>query len=147
MENANLPVAVHTFLLRDSSILLIKRVNTGFKDGFWSVPAGRLNSDETIRQALVREAKEEVDVNIDIKDLSKPTVMHHKDYRGERLYFFSCCDTWEGEPKNMEMDKCEKIEWFNLNDLPDKVVEHVKLVIENIDNSYFEYGFGNDFFI
>ena len=88
MENVNLPIAVHVFLFRENSILLMKRANTGFKDGFWSVPAGRLNSDETIRQAMVREVKEEVGASVDIESLSKPIIMHHKDYRGERLYFF-----------------------------------------------------------
>lgn len=141
MENTNLPVAVHVFLLKEGSILLLKRANTGFKDGYWSVPAGRLNSGETIKQAMIREAKEEVGANIDSKDLSKILVMHHKDDRGERLYFFSHCSNWKGELKNMEIDKCEKIEWFNINNLPDKIIEHIKCVIGDPNNNYFEYGF------
>lgn len=141
MENINLPVAVHVFLLKEGSILLLKRANTGFKDGYWSVPAGRLNSGETIKKAMIREAKEEVGVKIDFKDLSKIVVTHHKDDRGERLYFFSYCYSWKSEPKNIEIDKCEKIEWFNINNLPDKIVEHVKQVLNDPDNNYFEYGF------
>ncbi len=145
MENILLPIAVHVFLIRENSILLAKRINTGFKDGYWSVPAGRLNSNETIRQAMVREVKEEVGVKINVKDLSKPILMHHQDDRGERLHFFSYCSVWKGKLKNMETDKCEKIEWFNFDGLPDQVVEHVKFVLENLNKSYFEYGFENKF--
>jgi ADP-ribose pyrophosphatase YjhB (NUDIX family) len=30
---------------------------------------------------------------------------------------------WQGEPKNMETEKCEKIGWFDLNNLPEPFFE------------------------
>ena len=89
MKHASLPVAVHLFLLKDKRVLLVKRANTGFKDQEWSVPAGRLETGESILRAAVREAKEEVNARVRIKDISVPLVMCHQDKRGERLYFFS----------------------------------------------------------
>lgn len=44
-------VAIHVFLVRDDEVLLLKRFNTGYKDGFWGVPAGHLEADETVWEA------------------------------------------------------------------------------------------------
>lgn len=144
MENINLPIAVHVFIEKGQEILLLQRAGTGFHDGSWSVPAGRLNSNETIRQAAVREASEEVNAKVDISDLSAPLVMHHKDDRGERLYFFFSCTSWENELANVETEKCSAIKWFAINDLPSDIIPHVKYAIERLyrHETYVEYGFG-----
>ena len=92
MKNINLPVSIFKFLIKNKKILLLKRCNTGFNDRKWSVPAGRLNNIETIRKAAVREAREEVNSLIKISDLSMPLVMHHKDAKGVRIYFFILCE-------------------------------------------------------
>ncbi|MFC1615422.1 NUDIX domain-containing protein [Patescibacteria group bacterium] len=87
MNHAILPIAVHIFLIKDEKVFLMQRAGTGFKDGQWSVPAGRLDVGESVKRAVAREAKEEINAEVDIKNISTPLVMHHKDERGERLYF------------------------------------------------------------
>lgn len=145
MKPISLPVAVHIVLHKSKEILLIKRANTGFRDGEWSVPAGRLNSDETIREAAAREALEEVGVSILIKNLSKPLVMHYKDGQGERLYFFFGADKWSKEPWNVELDKCDEIAWFKSDRLPKLLIPHIRDGINKVleGTSYTEYGFKN----
>jgi 8-oxo-dGTP pyrophosphatase MutT (NUDIX family) len=60
------PVAAHLLLRReDGSILMIRRANTGYQDGKWSVPAGHVDPDESATDALVREALEELDIKLD----------------------------------------------------------------------------------
>jgi 8-oxo-dGTP diphosphatase len=54
---------VHLLLIdRNGQALFGRRQNTGFEDGTWHVPAGHLEAGESVVQALIREAKEEVDV-------------------------------------------------------------------------------------
>ena len=141
--HANLPVAVHVFLRRGSQALLVQRAHTGFRDGEWSVPAGRLDIGESVRQTAARETAEEVGVLINIEDLGEPLVMNHRDERGERLYFFFTCSTWRGEPRNMEPKKCNAINWFDVKNLPPNTVDHVKDALTKIKNGagYMEYGF------
>lgn len=139
----NLPIAVHAFLERKDQILLLKRYNTGHNDNKWSVPAGRLESGESISQAVVREVKEEVGLSIEVDSLSRPLIMHHKDERGERIYAFFMIEKWLGKEVNMEPDKCSEINWFNRKDIPENLVPHVKKALFDIEKgqTYTEYGF------
>lgn len=143
MSHANLPIAVHAILLEDNKILLLHRKNTGFNDGQWSVPAGRLESGETITLGVVREAEEEVGVKINPINFESVLIMHHHDERGERMYAFLLCKKWEGEPVNCEPDKCGKIAWFEIDNLPENTLSHIKVAIDAVikGESYLEFGF------
>jgi 8-oxo-dGTP pyrophosphatase MutT (NUDIX family) len=58
------PLAVHIFFIRGGTVLLLRRFNTGYEDGNYSVPAGHLEGDETVVQAAIREAREEIGVEL-----------------------------------------------------------------------------------
>ena len=59
-------IAVYLILIEDDKILLQRRFNTGYKDGNYSLPAGHLDDNESITQALVREVKEEIDLDLKV---------------------------------------------------------------------------------
>ncbi|GAK14365.1 NUDIX domain-containing protein [Geomicrobium sp. JCM 19039] len=58
MPRFKMVVAVHLFLLKDDHVLLLRRYNTGYEDGKFSVVAGHLDGDERVKEAIAREAKE-----------------------------------------------------------------------------------------
>lgn len=141
MERFKLIPAAHLFLIKDNKILLLRRANTGYEDGNYSVPAGHLDGNETVTQAMAREAFEEAGVIINPKDF---TVMHvmHRQSKEERIDFFLTTSEWKGEPEIKETDKCDDLSWFTLDSLPENVIPYVRFAIENYKNNvlYSEFG-------
>jgi ADP-ribose pyrophosphatase YjhB (NUDIX family) len=123
--------AVHVFLIQEGSVLLLRRTNTGYADGLYSVVAGHLNGNETIKDAARREALEEVGVYIRASDLELVAVMHRKS-EDERVDWFLKAERWEGSIVNREPEKCDQLAWFPLDDLPDDVIPYVGRAVENV---------------
>jgi len=123
--------AVHLFLMDGDKILFLRRFNTGYEDGNFSVPAGHLDGNETVKQAAIREASEEVGVDISSENLEIVQAMHRRTEQGERIDYFLCCEKWGGQVTNMETHKCDLLEWHPINKLPDNVVPYVAHAINN----------------
>jgi len=98
-------------------------------DGYYHVPAGHLEDGEQMVAALVRESKEEVGISIDPEDVKFVHVMHNKS-NNERVAFFFEVGKWSGDLKNMEPGKCGGLEWFMLDDLPEKTVPYAEEAIK-----------------
>ena len=132
------PVTVHLLFFRGNQILLLRRFNTGFEDGNYSVPAGHMNGGETVRMAAQREALEEIGVKIDLEDIVFASVMHRKS-DDERVDFFVHVKAWDGEPFNAEPDKCDELRWCNADALPQNMIPYVQQAIRNFkDEIVFE---------
>ena len=130
MIRARFPVTVHLFFFRENQILLLRRFNTGFRDGEYSVPAGHLDGGETVMQAAIREGKEEVGVDIEEIDMVFSSVMHRIE-DDERVDFFVHVHKWQGEPFNAEPDKCDDLRWVEIRALPTNIVPYVKQALGN----------------
>jgi len=124
------PVTVHLFFIREGQILLLRRCNTGYRDGEYSVPAGHLDGNETIIAAGTREAREEVSVSIEASDMTFSSVMHRTE-GDERVDFFVQIHKWSGEVVNAEPDKCDDLRWVSLDELPDNTIPYVRRAISN----------------
>lgn len=132
------------FLIRDNSVLLMKRANTGWLDGFYTAPSGHVEDDEPATTAAARETLEEVSVTVNEADLSCVHVSHRKDPQDGKIYvdFFFVATTWSGEPTNNEPEKCSEIAWFDRDNLPDNTVPMLKNALMNYKTgiSYSELG-------
>ena len=107
MGKENKPVlygAVYLLFVRDGKILLLRRANTGYEDGKYSLVAGHADGGEFMTRAAVREAKEEAGVDIDPADLTMKLVMHRLSDREYADFFFEI-KKWSGEPQNMEPER------------------------------------------
>jgi 8-oxo-dGTP diphosphatase len=143
--------ASYLLLIKDNNIFLIRRFNTGWQDGNYTLPSGHLNGGETAREAMSREAKEEIGITIDPKDLEVIHVLHRRSVNEtvgnvEYVDFYLTAKKWIGEPTNVEPTRCDHAAWFPLTTLPSNLLTFVRLVIENYHKHIFysEFGWGNE---
>lgn len=131
MSIFSVPVSVHLMLINDNKILLMRRKDTGFADGFYSMPAGKLEPKESVENAIIREVEEEININIKNETLKTIQVMNRNGSDRERIDYFFTVDRWSGEIKNNEPNKCDDLKWFDINNLPENTIPYIKEAINN----------------
>ena len=139
--HARFPVAVHIFLLRENHVLLLRRANTGYEDGNYSVVAGHLVGGESVTQAAIREAHEEVGIALRLPDLKVVGVMHRVSNE-ERIDFFLTATAWGGTLTNQEPGKCSELRWCALDALPANTIPYVRTALENFSRGVWFAEFG-----
>lgn len=120
-----IPVGVHVLVERDGCVLLMRRAGTGFFDGLYSLPGGHVEPGESLRQAAVREMREETGLGIDPAALAEVGVVHRRSDTN-RIDFFFLAPKWEGEPSICEADRCAELGWFAPDALPPDTVPYVR---------------------
>jgi 8-oxo-dGTP diphosphatase len=140
-------VAVYLLLLREERVLMLRRHNTGYEDGNYSVIAGHVEQDERVTYALVREAAEEVGIRIETSALQFVHVMQRQGVDGlVYVDFFFRAEHWEGQVQNGEPAKCDDLQWFPLAALPTNTIPYVREVLGMLHNrrrGFSEYGWGD----
>lgn len=141
-ERYNLSVAVFILLLREDELCMLRRANTGWMDGCFSLPAGGLEKGETLSAAASRELKEETGIEVLPSELILAHSMHvWTDNRSWMGHYF-ICRKWTGEPVLAEPDKHSKVEWKRISALPEETIPYVRQAVDaiNSDENYSEYG-------
>lgn len=137
--------ACYVLLRKDDRFLFVMRENTGYMDGNYCLPAGRVEDGEPFSQGAVREALEEVGITIHHEDLRHVFTLHRFSEKSDKKQWvdvFFEADKWEGEPVNTEPDKHSKIEWLSMTDLPDNIMDYQLHALKKLaqGDSYGEFG-------
>ncbi|MGI5467915.1 methyltransferase domain-containing protein [Streptomyces sp. CA-132043] len=121
-------IDVHLILRRGDEMLLARRANTGYADGLLHAPSGHAEDGEDVREAMAREAAEELGLLLTPSDLRVALVMQHRSPEGRpRIgWFFEATYGAGGEPENREPHKCSELDWFPLAALPDDMVAYCR---------------------
>lgn len=130
-------IALSLVLKRDNLILMGRRCNTGHQDGNYSLISGHLENNESLKEGILREAKEEIGIDIHKENLSIVHVHHRKNDKNSNPYIdiFFMAETWSGEIENMEPHKCDDVSWFDINDLPENIPNYIQIGLENIKHN------------
>ena len=136
-------VNAYLILKQNNQVLLQLRKNTGYCDGMWSLVAGHVEDGESATKGMIREAQEEIGIEIIPSNLQVVHIMHRKTNRLNVDVFFNC-QSWQGTPQNLEPHKCETLEFFSLENLPSNMIEYHKIALHHIANRNFYSELGWD---
>lgn len=139
--------AVHAIIRKGDDILLVLRSHTGYEDGKYCLPSGRVEEGETFTAAAVREAREEVGLELDQDEIGFVYLQHRlvTNELGEPEVWidtFFEAGTWRGEPTNAEPDKHAEVAWCYSDELPDTMMVSHRTALERIaaGHVYGEFG-------
>ena len=107
-------VAAAVLVIRDGSVLLVRRVNEPFR-GLWTLPAGFVNGGEDPAEAAERECLEETGLNVRVKRVYD-IVSGREHPRGADFVIVYQADILGGEMQ--ADDDADAVEWFGKNNLP-----------------------------
>jgi mutator protein MutT len=114
-------VSVGAMILNDKGeVLLCKRSqNASNERGCWEIPGGAVEFNETLENAIHREIKEELSVDIELLE-QFPAATHiiPSDKQHWVPTTFLAKLKAGNTPKIMEPEKCDEIRWFSLDHLP-----------------------------
>jgi len=96
-------VAVGIIISSDDDYLLANRPIGKPYEGYWEFPGGKIESGETIHQALVRELEEELGIKV-LESTAIGTIEHDYPHAYVRLHL-QVVKKWTGIPEGIEGQK------------------------------------------
>lgn len=123
--------AIHMIITKEDKVLVQKRKGSKLWPGYYALPAGHIDEGENQYDALVREAKEELGININLEKIINSYAVLRRDYfeiDGKKLEpyidFYFEIKEYDGIPKIMEEDKCDELFWADINNLPEPFINY-----------------------
>ncbi len=95
-------VAACALVDTDSRVLLARRPEGKKMAGLWEFPGGKLNPGETPEQAVIRELKEELGIDVAEACLAAFAFASHDYGRFHLLMPLFVCRRWKGTPSGLE---------------------------------------------
>lgn len=80
----------------DNQILIVQRPLGKPLGGYWEFPGGKIEPDEEPDQALKRELKEELGIEVNAKDLKFLTTFVHQSSEKHITFYFYVLGKWQG---------------------------------------------------
>ena len=93
-------VAVGILITKDNNFLLAKRPVGKPYEGYWEFPGGKIETGESTHQALVRELREELGIEV-FESVAIGTIEHDYPHAYVRLYL-QIVREWSGIPVGLE---------------------------------------------
>lgn len=141
MERFKMIASGYALFIEKNRVLLSCRKNTGYMDGWYSIPAGHIEDGESITRGTCREILEETGVAIQPEHMKLVHVMHRKS-DDIRMDFFFLIEKYDTKPHNVESRKCSGMKWFSMSSLPKNTIPYIKKAIQHVHASVFFSEFG-----
>ena len=129
MGKCNFRVSVNLIVKDGNKICLMRRYNTGWNDGNYALMGGHVEDGENPIDAVVREAKEELGIIVDKNNVKYLLTMS---VYPDHIYLYFNCDKYSGTISNNEPTQCDDIRFFDINNLPENLIEADKKALQSI---------------
>jgi mutator protein MutT len=106
-------VATAILRSRDKVLLCHRRADRAWYPDVWDLPGGHIEPEESPREALSRELREELGIDVRLPDAAPPTILYED---GIEFHLWVVSD-WDGEVRNMAEDEHDAIGWFTRPEL------------------------------
>lgn len=138
--NATHRLIVHGLMKVEDKYLLIKR--TEIKRGklnayprYWDIPGGMVEEDELPTDALIREAKEEVNLDVKVNKIIHEDSNLDKDKNIVFTRLVYLCDVLNNDISNIELQIDEHDDYKLINSLEEmkdeKIVGYIQDILKN----------------
>lgn len=107
-------IALLALVNERNEVLISLRKNKKEYDGYWEYPGGKVEESETLEQAIIREIKEEINLDISENCIAPLTFAVDQNGGSETLLFLYICRKWEGSVTSL-LD--QRIKWIKPIDL------------------------------
>ena len=111
-------VGVGALIINDEGKCLIAKRGYKAKNerGLWEIPGGGVEFGETFREAIIREVREEIGIEIEVGVLLElcDHILPEEHQHWVSPTFFARIVS--GTPQIMEPEKCDEIGWFTLDE-------------------------------
>lgn len=107
-------VSVVALIDIDSRVLISKRQDKKHCSGYWEFPGGKLKKEESPEEALKRELKEEIGIDISSSCLAPGTFSSFSYQKFHLLMTLFFCRKWEGNPFPHEN---QELKWISKKDI------------------------------
>lgn len=105
-------IVTAAIIIKDNKVLIAKRAKNEKQAGKWEFPGGKLEPNESLKDCLIRELKEELNMSIEIEDYFGES---RYDYAQGFIKLIGYYVKWTGgEPRLTVHDE---IRWVDKNDL------------------------------
>lgn len=98
-------------IYKDNKFLIAQRNMKKSQGGLWEFPGGKVESNETKRDALKREIKEEFNADIEVTEYIGE-IIHHYPEKEVKIYFYKAKLIGD----NIELLEHEAYEWITKED-------------------------------
>ena len=102
----------------EGRVLVQKRPEGKSMAGLWEFPGGKVEGDETLEQCLIRELKEELDIDVTQSCLAPFTFASHAYEDFQLLMPLFVCRVWQGTVRPTEGQAVKWLHPMRMGDLP-----------------------------
>ena len=107
-------IALLALVNEKNEVLISLRKNKKEYDGYWEYPGGKVEEGETLEHAIVREIKEEINLEISKNCIAPLTFAVDQNETTQTILFLYICRKWEGSVTSL-LD--QRIKWVKPIDL------------------------------